>query len=548
LIHFYKRQSQSVNMASMGFFIDTGGRADTEEDEEVGEVVAEEAEAALGVQDVKTEAKMRQRASKERSLASFLFGKTSQAASDDESDPSDKDSDDNVDNSEEEVNEDSESGEEDDSKETPSSAQPSLAADLFLTEGRRKRKAAWQDEEAEEVLVRDVVASYSKAVGKHGEAETSSEQYHKAVSRKFKSVVGEPSWASLDREEEGDSDEEFFRETTEMLDKRGRTEYLQSGYLNSRKLKDLNFSSHREGAVITAAEFHPSSTVGLVAGNNGTITLMQVDGKENPKIQTINFKNFPIKTAKFSSCGNEFIVSSNNHPHFFVYDMIAGQSRKVPWRNKTSEQVTGKFDVSPDGRLMAFVGRFGNIHLISGRTKELVRSIKMNETCHGLRFSRDGSNLFSIGDGGELYIWDVRNYECLHKFQDEGCLVGTAVDVSNTHLATGSSSGVVNIYNVNSLSASAKPKPEKAILNLTTQIDSVRFNPSGEMLAMSSISKETAVKIVHLQTQTVFQNFPGTFSLGKVNSLAFSPGGGYMAIGNNKGAANLYRINHYNNY
>ena len=27
-----------------------------------------------------------------------------------------------------------------------------------------------------------------------------------------------------------------------------------------------------------------------VAGNNGTVSLFQVDGKENPKIQTINFQ------------------------------------------------------------------------------------------------------------------------------------------------------------------------------------------------------------------------------------------------------------------
>ena len=77
--------------------------------------------------------------------------------------------------------------------------------------------------------------------------------------------------------------------------------------------QDLNSGTHKEGAVIRATEFHPTSTVGLVcstfnsplliamskvAGNNGTVTLFQVDGKENPKIQTINFQNFPIRTAR----------------------------------------------------------------------------------------------------------------------------------------------------------------------------------------------------------------------------------------------------------
>ena len=321
--HCYHFRSQTVIMTSMGFFIDTTGGKDDDK-EEVEET--EDAEVALGIQDVKTEAKMRQRASKERSLASFLFGNTSQG-SEDESEQSESEEEDNVPESEEKEKE-KEDEEESDDETVPSTTQPTLPGDLFLTGGRRKRKAAWQDEEDEEVLVKDVTATYNKAAGRHGEQETSTEQYQKAVTRKFKAVVGDPAWASLDREE-GDSDEEFFRETTDMLDKKGRSEYLESGYLNSRKLKDLNFSSHKEGAVIKSVEFHPSSTVGLVAGNNGNVTLMQVDGKENPKIHTINFKDFPIKTAKFSSCGNEIIVGSSHHPHFFVYDMIAGQSRQV---------------------------------------------------------------------------------------------------------------------------------------------------------------------------------------------------------------------------
>ena len=72
------------------------------------------------------------------------------------------------------------------------------------------------DKEDNEVLVKDVTATFNKAIGKHGEKETSTEQYGKSLSRKFKSVVGEPAWASLDRNEDADSDEEFFRETTEI--------------------------------------------------------------------------------------------------------------------------------------------------------------------------------------------------------------------------------------------------------------------------------------------------------------------------------------------
>ena len=83
---------------------------------------------------------------------------------------------------------------------------------------------------------------------------------------------------------------------------------------------------------------------------------------------------------------------------------------------------------------------------------------------------------------------------------------------------------------------------------MTTQIEDLVFNPSGEILAMSSMEKEGAVKLVHFPSTTVFSNFPGTFNLGRANTLSFSPGGGYFGVGNNKGAANLYRVNHYQQY
>jgi hypothetical protein len=58
------------------------------------------------------------------------------------------------------------------------------------------------------------IFSYRKAEGKHGAKETSDEQYGRTLERRFKSLVGEPEWARLDRNqegEEGDSDDEFFR-------------------------------------------------------------------------------------------------------------------------------------------------------------------------------------------------------------------------------------------------------------------------------------------------------------------------------------------------
>jgi U3 small nucleolar RNA-associated protein 18 len=61
--------------------------------------------------------------------------------------------------------------------------------------------------------------------------------------------------------------------------------------------------------------------------------------------------------------------------------------------------------------------------------------------------------------------------------------------------------------------------------------------------------KENAIKLAHIPSLTVFSNFPSwNFNLKRVNCLDFSLNGGYMAVGNNRGAANLYRLKHYGSY
>jgi len=64
--------------------------------------------------------------------------------------------------------------------------------------------------------VKDVVATYKKAPGKHGQKATSDEKYSDFLRRKFTSLVDTPKWADLDngKNEEDDSDDEFFKVRT----------------------------------------------------------------------------------------------------------------------------------------------------------------------------------------------------------------------------------------------------------------------------------------------------------------------------------------------
>jgi len=157
-----------------------------------------------------------------------------------------------------------------------------------------------------------------------------------------------------------------------------------------------------------------------------------------------------------------------------------------------------------------------------------------------------------------VHTWDLRTRRCIDRQIDEGCLNSTALACSNTGslFATGSNSGVVNVYDRQESSAAhvaasrptaARPaSPLHTFMNLTTTIDSLAFSPDSQLLAMGSRMKKDALRLVHVPSYTVFQNWPTSRTpLGYIHSLCFSPKGGFLAAGNAKGKVLLYRLHHY---
>lgn len=56
---------------------------------------------------------------------------------------------------------------------------------------------------------------------------------------------------------------------------------------------------------------------------------LQVDGKTNPKIQSIHLERFPVHRAQFSRDGETVIATSLKNRMFYVYDMMEGRVTPV---------------------------------------------------------------------------------------------------------------------------------------------------------------------------------------------------------------------------
>ncbi|XP_066991740.2 U3 small nucleolar RNA-associated protein 18 homolog [Anabrus simplex] len=431
-------------------------------------------------------------------------------------------------------------------------ASPASDALLSDTLGSPKRIPVWHDDDDQEISIKAALSSQQE---RHMTFPgTSSQSYTHLLKRKFEDIVGTPKWAQLDRKDkpsdsDDDSDDELLQHCGNFLSK--KSSVLNKGILEIKRVNDLNRETYTEGPVIKTVQFHPNATVSLVAGLSGVASLFQVDGHSNSKLQSIQFERFPIRCARFTVDGEQFLVGSQHHSHYFRYDMMAGKSLRIATNQGLEITNMKNFEMSPDGRLIAVCGRFGNIYLLTARSNECVGSLKMNGEVSTVCFNADGSKMFSHGDGGEVYVWDMTTRSCVHRFVDDGCIVGSSLAISpnGQYLATGSRSGVVNVFETSDLVSNSVPQPVKILLNLTTAITSLKYNKASEILAMASDDKDNALKLVHFPSMNVYANFPGfQAKIHRPQCLDFSTNSGFLTVGNNKGMALLYRLKHYANY
>lgn len=409
-----------------------------------------------------------------------------------------------------------------------------------------KRKAAWSDNDDEDILLGEVKKE-TKHTGPLGHL-NKEESYKEYLQNRFERITSAPKWADLDYEAEKDSDDELLT-TVGFLQKSDASSInLKPDNLSFKKLKDLNRDTYAEHS-ITSIQFHPTSTAALVTGNSGVASIYAIDGTKNEKLHNIRFNNYPIFCAKLYDGGTKAIFGGTK-PYFFSYDLME-TSEKTYKFPKNAITHFAKFEISPCEKYMAVIGRFGEIHLLNLKSKELIHTFKQEETGTEIKFSKDSSKIYSHSSGSIVNILNIKTQRIEHTFTDEGCVHGSCLDIdpSGNFIATGSREGVVNLYKMEDVSASNHPKPIKTLYNLTTAISDVKFNSTSEILGFCSEHVPGAVKLLHCASGTVFSNFPGFQNkLEKINMIEFSPSSGYMALGSCFKEAHLYRLKHFKNY
>ncbi|KAI4311115.1 hypothetical protein MLD38_036039 [Melastoma candidum] len=305
-----------------------------------------------------------------------------------------------------------------------------------------ERKPAWIDEEEEKAKVNIANVSRLRKLRKEEkESVISGSEYVARLRAQHVKLIPETEWAQQAlrlRDCEGSSDEEDNGMVNDHEDTQGIDEILCTdkepvvkdgakllpGLLEYSRLVDAN-AQEPSNCPINSVQFHRNAQMLLCTGFDRRVRFFQIDGKRNPKVQSIFLEDCPIRKASFSPDGSQVIVSGRRK-FFYTFDLLKAKVDKIGSLVGREEKSLEYFEVSPDSSTIAFVGNEGHILLVSSKTKELVGTLKINGTARSLAFVDNGLQLLSFGGVGHVYHWDLQTMTCLHKAVDEGCVHGTA--------------------------------------------------------------------------------------------------------------------------
>ena len=202
----------------------------------------------------------------------------------------------------------------------------------------------------------------------------------------------------------------------------------------------------------------------------------------------------------------------------------------------------------------------GYVNVVDANTCQWVAEVRVEGKGGVADFAwwGDGEGLVALGKGGEAVEYSVQSRRILARWIDEGAVGTTIVALGGSStgskalggdrwLAVGSSSGIVNLYDRKAWKDAdcvpLRPKPTRALDQLTTPTSHLAFSPDGQVLCMSSRWKRDALRLVHLPSCTVYKNWPTSATpLGRVGAVAWSAENSLLAVGNEQGKVRLWEI------
>lgn len=370
--------------------------------------------------------------------------------------------------------------------------------------------------------------------------------------------------------------EKFLRDAS-LLNGEGRRKKrkLRPEVIDIQRTRDI--SDTHKGPVESLC-FHPQHPVLLSSSTSSIIFLHHVNPTAhptpNPQLTSVQVKSVPVRRSAFLNPDGDEIIFAGRRRFFHSWNISSGLVKKVTriQGHQHEQKTMERFRLAPDGRHMALIATSrkggGMLNIISVGSMQWVAQARLDSRGGIADFSwwRNGEGITILGRDGQVAEWSLASRRTVGLWRDEGSVGGTVMGLGgkggpaglgeDRWVAMGSNSGVVNIYDRNTLVSKVgddgcieiKPLPEpvRRYEQLTTPITTISFSHDGQLLAFASQHKKDALKLVHLPTCTVYRNWPTEQTpLGRVTAIAFGTGKEadlVLAVGNDMGKVRLWEV------
>ena len=292
---------------------------------------------------------------------------------------------------------------------------------------------------------------------------------------------------------------------------------------------------------VASVSFSPDGKILASGSRDGTIKLWDVATRTN--IATLEGHTSGVRTVSFSPDGT--IFASGSAGTIKLWDVAT-------WTNiATLKGHVGRvFSVSfsPDGNMLASGSEDGTARLWNIKTGNATTFYGYANLGQSVSFSPDGNMLASGSEDGAARLWDVETRRNIDRFGFHSWGVQVvSFSPDSTTLATGYLANYVDLWNVETgekLATFERARPEGQILSLA-------FSPDGTMLAMgdpggvalwdvASVFSASAAIGGSVYGDGAKEHYIATSFTDWVHSIAFHPMGMMLASGSDDGTFTLW--------
>lgn len=276
-------------------------------------------------------------------------------------------------------------------------------------------------------------------------------------------------------------------------------------------INDLAFSP--DGLYIASCSDDDTSKIWLLKNGENIITL-KGHTKTRNKLNSVTCLSY--------SPDGQYLADGGLDDDVIIWEVKSG---KAILTIKGHTNTVKCLAFSPDAHLLATVSVDKTIRIWDAITGKNFQTIFGHlYEINSVSFSKNGKLLATGSNDKTAKIWDIYTGKCLYTFKHEDVVTSVCFSPDGKLLATGSDDDVGRIWNLSA------DKNAITIGDIGSTIQDIDFSPDSSSLAVALKESPRKYKIIvynFINNDIVFE----TWQDNSINSLAYSPTGKWLAIG-----------------